>query len=94
MTIQQTADEAPDQRASVLSGEFMRGYGIGCQHGIEIGRQLEAEERDADWLAIARPIARSGLGHAEHERRRWGPGGRQHFADPRPADFQGRGGAA
>jgi hypothetical protein len=27
---------------------------------------------------------------AELEARRWGPGGREHFADPRPGDFPGR----
>jgi len=27
---------------------------------------------------------------AELEARRWGPGGRAHFADPRPGDFPGR----
>jgi len=27
---------------------------------------------------------------AELEARRWGPGGRDHFADPRPGDFPGR----
>ena len=27
---------------------------------------------------------------AEMETRRWGPGGRAHFADPRPGDFPGR----
>lgn len=26
----------------------------------------------------------------ELETRRWGPGGREHFADPRPGDFPGR----
>jgi hypothetical protein len=28
---------------------------------------------------------------AEIEAARWGPGGREHFADPRPGDFPGRG---
>jgi hypothetical protein len=27
--------------------------------------------------------------HAELELARWGPGGREHFADPRPGDFTG-----
>ena len=31
------------------------------------------------------------LRDAELEARRWGPGGRAHFADPRPGDFPGRG---
>ncbi len=29
---------------------------------------------------------------AELEARRWGPGGRAHFGDPRPGDFPGRAG--
>ena len=28
---------------------------------------------------------------AELEARRWGPGGREHFADARPGDYPGRG---
>jgi hypothetical protein len=33
----------------------------------------------------------SGPSHTELEERRWGPGGRKAFADPRPGDFPGRG---
>jgi hypothetical protein len=29
--------------------------------------------------------------NAELEARRWGPGGREHFADARPGDYPGRG---
>ena len=32
--------------------------------------------------------------HARIQEARWGPGGRAHFADPRPGDFRGRGRAA
>ncbi len=42
------------------------------------------------WARIAFPVVR-GVGHVELEERRWGPGGRAHFADPRPGDFPGRG---
>jgi hypothetical protein len=42
------------------------------------------------WAALVRPVV-TGISHAEHEQRRWGPGGRAHFADPRPGDFPGRG---
>ncbi len=41
----------------------------------------------ADVKAVQRGIVRD----AELEARRWGPGGREHFADPRPGDFPGRG---
>lgn len=62
----------------------------------QLARQMyETGRRDAEadmarrWAEIARPVARS-VGHAELERRRWGRGGRAHFADPRPGDFPGR----
>ena len=45
------------------------------------------------WNAIARTTA-PGPSHAELEEKRWGPGGRAHFADPRPGDYPGRQAAA
>ena len=63
----------------------------------QLARQMyQAGRRDAEadmarrWAEIARPAARD-VSHAELEQRRWGPGGRAHFADPRPGDFPGRG---
>jgi hypothetical protein len=38
------------------------------------------------WHQIAGPVARSG----GLERRRWGPGGRARFGDPRPGDYPGQ----
>ena len=62
----------------------------------QLGREMyEQGRRDADaamaerWAEIAQPASRS-VSHAEMEERRWGPGGREHFADPRPSDFPGR----
>jgi hypothetical protein len=51
-------------------------------------------QAEADQAARWNQAARAGLGgpaHAELEERRWGPGGRARFADPRPGDFPGRG---
>jgi hypothetical protein len=45
-------------------------------------RQAEADMA-ARWDQIARPVVH-GISHAELEERRWGPGGRAHFADARP----------
>ena len=63
----------------------------------QLARQMyQAGHRDAEaemarrWDRIARPAA-YGISHADLEQRRWGPGGRAHFADPRPGDFPGRG---
>jgi hypothetical protein len=78
-----------DQWLSRLLAAERAAYQRGVRDGIETGRRLESAERDAEWVRIARPAAR-GLPLAELERRRWGPGGREHFGDPQPGDFQGR----
>ena len=43
----------------------------------------------ARWDRIARTTA-PGPSFAELEEKRWGSGGRAHFADPRPGDYPGR----
>ena len=60
----------------------------------QLGREMyEAGRRDAQAEAALRY---DGLTRAADEAvaalndRRWGPGGRSHFADPRPGDFPGR----
>jgi hypothetical protein len=62
----------------------------------QLARQMyQAGRRDAEaemaqrWAQIVRPAVH-GISHADLEQRRWGPGGRAHFADPRPGDFPGR----
>jgi hypothetical protein len=65
----------------------------------QVGREMYAAgRRDAEaemaerWNRIAGPVsrARDAGGIEEIAARRWGPGGRAHFADPRPGDFPGR----
>jgi hypothetical protein len=62
----------------------------------QVGREMFAAgyaaaeaDMDARWNRIARAAVR-GPSHAELEEKRWGPGGREHFGDPRPGDFPGR----
>ena len=43
----------------------------------------------AQWSRVTAVVRGPDL--AELEARRWGPGGRAHFGDPRPGDFPGRG---
>ena len=64
---------------------------------LQLAREMyQAGRRDAEadmaerWAQIARPAAHA-MSQTELEERRWGPGGRAHFADPRPGDFPGRG---
>jgi hypothetical protein len=53
-------------------------------------RQAEADMA-ARWHEIA-SAAIQGRAHADLEAERWGPGGREHFGDPRPGDYPGRAG--
>jgi hypothetical protein len=63
-------------------------YAAGHADGYRAGyRQADADQA-ARWNHAARAI--DGPTQAEVEERRWGPGGRTHFADPRPGDFPGR----
>jgi hypothetical protein len=55
----------------------------------EAGRRDAEAEMAARWDRIARPAVH-GVDHAVLEERRWGPAGREHFADARPGDFPGR----
>jgi hypothetical protein len=65
-------------------------YHAGQRAGFQAGyRQADADQA-AQWAKAARPVTH-GISHADLEARRWGPGGRAHFADPRPGDFPGRG---
>jgi hypothetical protein len=61
---------------------YERGRADGWYEGHETAEQEMAER----WDRIAQPVARGGIEHDELEARRWGPGGRQHFGDPRPGD--------
>jgi hypothetical protein len=63
-------------------------YQAGHADGYRAGyRQADADQA-ARWNQAAR--AADGPARAEVEERRWGPGGRGHFADPRPGDFPSR----
>ena len=55
----------------------------------EAGRGAAEAEMAGAWHQLAAPVA-YGLTHVELQERRWGPGGRGHFAEPRPAGFPGR----
>jgi hypothetical protein len=59
----------------------------------QVGYAAAEADMARHWAQITRPVAH-GISHAELEERRWGPGGRAHFADPRPGDFPGRGARA
>ena len=71
---------------------YQRGHLDGYAGGYAAGRT----DADDEWMDVLEPArAASRLAarmptHAELERRRWGPGGREHFGDPRPGDFPGR----
>jgi hypothetical protein len=64
---------------------YQAGHADGYQAGY---RQADADQAAA-WNQVTRAV--DGPSHAELEERRWGPGGREVFVNPRPGDFPGRG---
>ena len=54
------------------------------QAGFEAGRQSAFAEITRAWEHAAKAVTEP------LDERRWGPGGRAHFADPRPGDLPGR----
>ena len=60
-----------------------------CREMYELGREHAEAELAGQWARATAPICGS-PDQAELEERRWGPGGRARFADPRPGDFPGR----
>jgi hypothetical protein len=59
-------------------------YEAGRAEGWRLGVEHGARVLQAEWPAVVAPLSRPSL--AELDRLRWGPGGREHFADRRPSD--------
>lgn len=84
--VAQLLDAQPDPAAEL---EFWRqlcreAYVAGRAEGWLRGYEHGARIREAEWPAVVAVLA--GLGLADLDRLRWGPGGREHFGDPRPGD--------
>jgi hypothetical protein len=82
-----------DERARALRlrlAAWAEGFRIGRETGRREGRELAEREMAAAWTRAASPAASAGPSHAELELRRWGPGGRARFGEPRPGDYPGR----
>jgi hypothetical protein len=83
--ILELSDERDIWAQRVLDAEragYARGYADGDRDGYERGARL----LETGWRSIA-PVPGEPT-HAELEIRRWGPGGRKRFGDPRPGDFR------
>lgn len=65
---------ARETRAAAAAEGFERGYSEGYLRAVD------------DLKAAQKGIVRD----AALEEVRWGPGGREHFGDPRPGDYPGR----
>jgi hypothetical protein len=91
-TAQQLVAQVGDQ-AAADDARFRMAYKLGFEAGREVGRiQLDREltEQDRRRMEYMHDLSNS-PDYAELEMRRWGPGGREHFGDPRPGDFPGMG---
>jgi hypothetical protein len=75
--------------AAGLAGAETRYRNQLAREMFEAGRQAAEADMAERWARVTAPVVR-GRSHAELDERRWGPGGRAHFADPRPGDFPGR----
>jgi hypothetical protein len=77
----------PDPEAEIeLRRQLAReAYAAGLAAGRREGYERGARLLQAEWPSIVAPLAGPTL--AELEQRRWGPGGREHFGDPRPGDY-------
>jgi hypothetical protein len=83
-----------DVQLELRNRAYRDGWEAGHVAGVDDGRQAEASERDREWRAIARPIARGGQAHADLERIRWTVRGevrtRETFGQPHPGDYMGQ----
>ncbi len=63
----------------------------GWRAGFEAGDAAGTRRTAREWhvTAIGLPLSVLGPSWAELERRRYGPGGRAHFGDPRPGEYAG-----
>jgi hypothetical protein len=61
-------------------------YECGRADGWREGYERGARILETEWRSIVAPILADRPDHAELDRRRWGPGGREHFGDRRPGD--------
>lgn len=83
--------DAIGDQAAADSAAFKQAYKLGYEAGAVVGRTQLSNEILTEEKRFARhmsTITRM-LSHAELEERRWGPGGREHFGDPRPGDYMG-----
>jgi hypothetical protein len=83
------SDERDAWQRRVL-GAWRDGYQAGHAAGYERGYHRGARLLEAEWPVVVASVTACGPSFAELERRRWGPGGRERFGDPRPGDYPGR----
>jgi hypothetical protein len=84
-----------DQWMKRLHAEYRAGFSIGYELGVEEGRRQTLAEEGA-WRRGTAALTRDAMAgppFADLEFLRWGPDGRERFADPRPGDYPGRGAA-
>jgi len=104
MSLDQSADPVPLRQAvadllevSDLLDASLRLRLAAFREGYQAAELAHADDYRRGLIdgALARKRAQHDLVElARLDALRWGPGGREHFGDPRPGDFQGREGAA
>jgi hypothetical protein len=76
-----------DLHLALRHAYWREGYALGREHGWKQGYDAACADQKAAYHAMAWRVAHGDpRSHAELERERWGPGGRENFGDPRPGD--------
>lgn len=76
-------------RDQLARESFDAGVRYGYQRGVEAARGELSAGHAAWWRDRGQRLVDE-PSHAELEEIRWGPGGREHYGDPRPGDYPGR----
>jgi hypothetical protein len=75
-----------DRQLRLRNEAWLDGYAAGAVGQFDAGYAAAI----ADVKAAQHALYNHLRGGRELEERRWGPGGRAHFADPRPGDYPGK----
>src|ERR1700691_770416 len=76
--------------ASMARHDAQAAYQDGYEQGTRDEGERQFDSQKARAWAEALAVKAGEPSFTELEERRWGPGGREHAADPRPGDYQGR----
>lgn len=76
----------PDVDLELVRAAAREAYDAGLAEGWRLGYEHGARLRQTEWPRAIAKLLSGEPSLEELELRRWGPGGRERFGDPRPSD--------